>query len=217
MNNPNTNIEVLPIPWMKQKLEVIYDINILGNLYIMFNELKFCDINNMSPSVIHNALSDCNIYIDDKHPLYLYLPSEVNDFTKKLITTFKGLYSDNVYIILGGYKEFYPTSNNLDCVADLYMFYPNLVNTVHASYLIDSSKCYEIFTSLSDTQRVYIDPKLACTITGPTLNYHIKNNNAHNATHISFVRMLDESLYCNLPDYYLKGLTNKNNNFNFNY
>lgn len=217
MNNFDNNLNLIPIPWMKQKLEAIYDTKVIGNLFIMFHTLNYEYINNVSSTTIYNLLDNLNIIVDDNHPLYLYLPSEVNEVTKQLISTFKGLYNDNVYIILGGYKEFYPTNNELDCVSDLYMFYPNLINSVYKSYLIDSTNCYEIFTSLCDTQRVYIEPKIACTITGPTLNYHIKNNNASNATHISFVRLLEESLYCNLSEYYLKGLTNKNNNFNFNY
>lgn len=216
MNN-FSNINLLPIPWMKQKLEVMYDTNIVGNLFIMFNSLNCNIITYINASTIYNLLDNSNIIVDDTHPLYLYLPSEVNESTKQIITTFKGLYNNNVYIILGGYREYYPTNNELDCVADLYMFYPNLVNSVYNAYLIDSLDCYEIFAALCDTQRIYIDPKVACTITGPTLSYHTKNSNSHNATHISFVRLLDESLHCSLSEYYLKGLTNKNNNFNFNY
>lgn len=217
MNNFANGINLLPIPWMKQKLEVLYDTKIIGSLFIIFNALNSNDISYVNPVTISYLLDNNNIVVDDKHPLYLYLPSEVNEITKQFISIFKGLYSHNVYIILGGYKDCYPTNNELDPIADLYMFYPSLINSVYKSYLVDSTKSYEIFASLCDTHRICIDPKVACTITGPTLNYHIKNNNSSNANHISLVRLLDESLQCSIPEYYLKGLTNKNNNFNFNY
>lgn len=217
MNNFIDNINLMPIPWMKQKLEVIYETEILGKLFILFNSIQCDDVSYINSSTISNLLFDNNITVDDTHPLYVYLPYEVNELTKKFITTFKWLYNDNVYIIFGGYKDYYPTTNVLDPISDLYMFYPALINSVYKSYLIDSSKSYEIFTSLYDTQRICIDLKASCTISGPTLHYNIKNNNPSNSTHISLVKLLDESESLNITDYYLKGLTNKNNNFNFNY
>lgn len=217
MNNLVAQVQILPIPWMKQKLEAMYDKSIFGNLFVMFSNLELDDLENLTSSAVDEILSNCNIIIDDNHPLYLYLPLEVNNTIKKLITIFKTLYNNNVYIILGGYKEFYPTSNELDCIADLYMFYPNLTDTVYNSYLIDSCNQFEIFTSLCDTQRININPTYSCTICGPTLNYHIKHASPKNTTHISFIKLLDESLLNEATDYYLKGLTNKNNNFNFNY
>lgn len=217
MNNFINNINLIPIPWMKQKLEVIYETEILGKLFILFNSTHYNDVSYINASTIHNLIYNNNITVDDTHPLYVYLPYDVNELIKQFISTFKGLYHDNVYIILGGYKDFYPSNNELDPIADLYMFYPGLINSVYRSYLIDSSKSYEIFTSLCDTHRICIDPKTACTISGPTLNYHIKNNNSSNSTHVSLVGLLNESESLNLTDCYLKGLTNKNNNFNFNY
>ena len=88
---------------------------------------------------------------------------------------------------------------------------------VDFAYLIDDSKCYEIFTSLSDTQRIYINPISSCAISGPTLNYHVKNINPNNTTHISFVNLMDDTMASNYVDCYLKGLTNNNNNFNYNF
>lgn len=217
MNNFINNINLLPIPWMKHKLESIYETEILGKLFILFSSSNCNDTSYITSSTLHNLLYNNNIIVDDIHPLYVYIPYEVNEITKQFISTFKGLYSENVYVILGGYKDYYPTNNELDCIADLYMFYPSLVNSVYKSYLIDASKSYELFTSLCDTQRICIDPKAACTLSGPTLNYHIKNNNPSNSTHISLVKLLNESENLNISDYYLKGLTNKNNNFNFNY
>ncbi|MEG0842558.1 MAG: hypothetical protein RSD22_00520 [Romboutsia sp.] len=217
MINSNIKLQVLPIPWMKQKLEYIYDTHILGNLYLMYNEMGFGDPNQIIPSIIHGTLEDYNICIDNIHPLYLYLPAEVNELTKKLIDTFKALYSNNVFIILGGYKEYYPTNNELNCIADLYMFYPSLVNKIHKSFLIDSTKSYEIFASLSDTQNIYVNPKYSCTISGPTLGYNLKNHSPNNITHLSFIKLLEECDYYNIMDYYLNGLSNTNNNFKFNY
>lgn len=217
MNNFINNINLLPIPWMKHKLESIYETKILGKLFVLFNSLNCSDISYITSSTLHDLLNDSNIIVDDTHPLYIYIPYEVNELTKQFISIFKGLYDENVYIILGGYKDYYPTNNELDCISDLYMFYPNLINSIYKSYLIDTSKSYEIFTSLCDTHRICIDPKVACTLSGPTLNYHIKNNNASNSTHISLVKLLNECDNINMSDYYLKGLTNKNNNFNFNY
>ena len=71
------------------------------------------------------------------------------------MTSFRYLYKDNVYIILGGYKDTYPNLNELDCLANLCSKYENLDSIVNYSYLIDNDKTYEIFTSLSDTQNIY--------------------------------------------------------------
>lgn len=214
----NNKVQLVPIPWMKQKLESIYEENIYGNLYLMFNNLYSKSyINTIDSNTLIELLSSCNISIDETYQLYLYLPVEIDNFLKDLIISFKSLFNEKVYIIIGGYKEYNKDLNELDCVANIYTKFPILKNSIYSSYLIDTSKCYEIFTSLSDTHGIYINPIYSCTISGPTLNYHIKQKNPNNVTHISFVNLLEESLYDNYFDYYLKGLNNNNNNFNFNY
>ena len=144
-------MNLLPIPWMKLKLESIYDVNLYGNLYLIFNDINYNY--NIDTNSLSNLLVDHNILVDDSHPLYLYLPMELNDQIYKLMTSFKYLYKDNIYIILGGYKDTYPNLNELDCLANLCSKYENLDSIVNYSYLIDNDKTYEIFTSLSDTQK----------------------------------------------------------------
>ena len=88
---------------------------------------------------------------------------------------------------------------------------------IEAVSLIDNDKTYEIFTSLSDTQKVCINPLSSCTISGITLNYHSKHINPNNANHLSFVNLMEDNCSEYFIDCYLKGLTNNNNNFNFNF
>ena len=207
-------MNLIPIPWMKLKLENIYDVNLYGTLYLMFNDIN--NNSNYDIKTLTNLIEEANILVDISHPLYLYFPMELNTQIYKLITHFKNLYNDCVYIILGGYKDNYPNLNELDCLANLCCKYENLNSTIDAAYLIDNDKTYEIFTSLSDTQKIYINPLSSCSISGITLNYHIKQPNPNNVTHISFVDLIDYPYNNNFVNYYLKGLTNKNNNFNYN-
>ena len=209
-------MNLLPIPWMKQKLENIYDTVLYGNLYLIYNDKN--NINyNIDANFLNNLLYSHNILINDYNPLYLYLPLELNDQLYKLITLFKSLYKDNVYIILGGYKHNYLNLNELDCLANLCTIYKNLDSLISYAYLIDNNKTYEIFTSLSDTQKVCINPLSSCTISGITLNYHSKHINPNNANHLSFVNLMEDNCSEYFIDCYLKGLTNNNNNFNFNF
>lgn len=208
-------MNLLPVPWMKQKLESIYEEKLYGNLYLIYNNLDFNNINLTTYDLI-NLLDDFNITINDTNPLYLYFPIEMNDFIKNLILSFKSISKDNVYVVLGGYKENYLNSNELDLSYDLYMKFPELKGLIDYTYLIDTSKSFEIFTSLSDTQRIYINPLSSCTISGSILNYNLKQINPNDTNHISFVTLMDEFLADSFVDCYIKGLTNKNNNFNYN-
>ena len=208
-------MNLLPIPWMKLKLESIYNVNLYGNLYLIFNDIN--NSYNIDTNSLSNLLVDHNILVDDSHPLYLYLPMELNDQIYKLMTSFKYLYKDNIYIILGGYKDTYPNLNELDCLANLCSKYENLDSIVNYSYLIDNDKTYEIFTSLSDTQKIYINPISSCSVSGIVLNYHMKQLNPNNVTHISFVDLMNSPYYNIFISCYLKWLTNNNNNFNYNF
>ncbi len=40
MNNIYNNVSLLPTPWMKKKLETLYDKKLNGNLFLIYNELK---------------------------------------------------------------------------------------------------------------------------------------------------------------------------------
>ena len=208
-------MNLLPIPWMKIKLENIYDINIYGNLYLIYNDIN--NNYNFDDNLLSTLLKENNILVDKSHPLYLYLPIELNNQIYKLMISFKNLYKDNVYIILGGYKDTYPNLNELDCLANLCSKYENLDSLVNHAYLIDNNKTYEIFTALLDTQKISINPLSSCSISGITLNYHIKQINPNNVTHISFVDLINSSYDNIFTNIYLKGLTNKNNNFNYNF
>ena len=208
-------MNLLPIPWMKLKLESIYNVNLYGNLYLIFNDIN--NNYNIDTNSLSNLLVDHNILVDDSHPLYLYLPMELNDQIYKLMTSFKYLYKDNIYIILGGYKDTYPNLNELDCLANLCSKYENLDSIVNYSYLIDNDKTYEIFTSLSDTQKIYINPISSCSVSGIVLNYHMKQLNPNNVTHISFVDLMNSPYDDSFISCYLKGLKNNNNNFNYNF
>ena len=107
--------------------------------------------------------------------------------------------------------------NELDCLANLCSKYENLDSIVNYSYLIDNDKTYEIFTSLSDTQKIYINPISSCSVSGIVLNYHMKQLNPNNVTHISFVDLMNSPYDNSFISCYLKGLTNNNNNFNYNF
>lgn len=209
-------MNLLPVPWMKQKLESIYEEKLFGNLYLIYNDLDFNINNNLSTYDLINLLNDFNINVDNTNSIYIYLPIEVNDFIENLILSFKSISRDNIYIILGGYKENYLNFSDLDLSYDLYMKFPRLKGLIDYTYLIDTSKCFEIFTSLSDTQRIYINPLSSCTISGSILNYNLKQINPNSTSHLSFVTLMDEFLADSFVDCYLKGLTNKNNNFNYN-
>ena len=200
-------MNLLPIPWMKLKLESIYNVNLYGNLYLIFNDIN--NSYNIDTNSLSNLLVDHNILVDDSHPLYLYLPMELNDQIYKLMTSFRYLYKDNVYIILGGYKDTYPNLNELDCLANLCSKYENLDSIVNYSYLIDNDKTYEICTSLSDIQKIYINPISSCSVSGIVLNYHMKQLNPNNVTHISFVDLMNSPYDDSFISCYLKGLTNK--------
>ena len=209
-------MNLLPIPWMKQKLEVIYETNLYGNLYLIYTDLNFKNYTDTTSTILINLLDDYNINVDNNNLLYLYFPMEVDYFIKDLIICFKSFFKENVQIVLGGYIQNYTTINELDIVANLYNKFPELSSLIDYAYLINDSKSFEIFTSLSDTQRIYIQPNSSCTISGPTLNYHMKNLNPLNTTHISFVTLMDNCSSNNVMECYIKGFTNKNNNFNYN-
>ncbi|MEG2788295.1 MAG: hypothetical protein RR942_10780, partial [Romboutsia sp.] len=177
-------------------------------------------IDNIEPIFIENSqqyVKPSNITLDDSNPLYIYLPFKVDTFIKNLIVSFKSISKNNTYIVLGGYKEDYLNQNELDLSYHLYVKFPELIGLIDYTYLIDSSKCFEIFTALSDTQRLSINPTSSFTISGSILNYNIKQNTPNNANHLSFVTLMDEYLSNSFVDSYLKGLTNKNNNFNYNF
>lgn len=210
-------MNILPIPWMKQKLENIYCTSLYGSLYLIYNNLDSKDYYNTDISILFNLLSDYNIIVDETHPLYLYFPLETDSCIENLISLFKNLYKKNCRIILGKYTKEYYNYINTDYIQNLNFNNPILKNNVDYSYLIDNLKAYEIFTSLSDTQRICINPESSCTISGPMLNYHIKEINPNNVTHISFVHLMDDYSSNNFVDYYIKGLTNSNNNFNYNF
>lgn len=212
MNNIYNNVSLLPTPWMKKKLETLYDKKLNGNLFLIYNELK--SENEISCNHLIKLLDDNNIIIDSTHPIYFYFPLELDNLIKTLILTIKYLFPKDAYIILGGFIENYPNLNESDCIYNLYNTYPELKNTVDFSYLIDKSKEFEIFTSLSDTHRIHIDPTSSCTVSGPTLEYNLSKFS--NVTHVSFVKLLSEES-SDFFNYYIKGLTNKNNNFNFNF
>jgi len=209
-------MNILPIPWMKQKLESLYNLNLYGKLYLMYNNLEFKDYYNIDCSTLNNLLDDYNIIVDKTNPLYLYFPIEINDYLKDLIILFKNLYKDNCKVILIGYKENNKYHTELDLIANIYAKYPQLCDLINFAYLIDSSKIYEVFTSLSDTQRIYIEPLSSCTISGITLNYHVKELNPTNVYHISFVNLMEDTSN-NYVSFYIRGLTNNNNNFNYNF
>ncbi|MBC5995598.1 hypothetical protein EAI30_04115 [Romboutsia ilealis] len=212
MNNIYSSLNLLPTPWMKKKLETIYDKKLNGNLFLIYNELK--STYEISCNHLIKLLDDNNITIDSTHPIYFYFPLEVDNLIKTLILTIKYLIPKDTYIILGGFIENYPNLNESDCVYNLYNIYPELKNTIDFSYLIDKSKEFEIFTSLSDTHRIHIDPASSCTVSGPMLEHNL--NKFKNATHVSFIKLLSEES-SDFVNYYIKGLTNKNNNFNFNF
>ncbi|SCH38334.1 hypothetical protein [Romboutsia sp. 1001713B170207_170306_H8] len=214
MNNNFDQINLLPIPWMKQKLESIYEKKFCGDLFLFFSNLR--SSTKVNPKTITDLLDNLNIVIDNTHPIYFYFPTEVNDFINDLIITLKSLFPNNAYIILCGFKEIYISSNNMDYIANLCDFYPHLRNKIDGCCLIDSSKSFEIFTSLSDTQRINILPNSSCTISCPILDYKFYNINICNLNHVCFVELIEDKS-SNFTNYYIKGLTNKNNNFNFNF
>lgn len=210
-------MNILPIPWMKQKLESIYSSSLYGNLYLIYNNLNYENYYNIDSSILFNLLNDYNIIIDENNPLYLYFPLEINDFIESLILSFKHLYKKDCKIIVGKYTKEYYNYINTNFIQNLNISNYTLKNSIDYSYIIDDLKCYEIFTSLSDTQKIYINPESSCTISGPMLNYHIKEENPNNVTHICFVDLMNDDSNNNFIDYYIKGLTNSNNNFNYNF
>ncbi|MGL5693441.1 MAG: hypothetical protein ACRCXA_05135, partial [Peptostreptococcaceae bacterium] len=151
---------------------------------------------------------------DNLHPIYFYFPFEINDSMKNLLLHIKYLLPNFSYIILGGFNN--SSLNELDYINNIYSTYPELKNTIDYSYLIDNSRIFEIFTSLSDTQRLHITPSSSCTISGSVLDFNLNKFNLNNITHVFFVSLLPED-NTEFVNYYIKGLTNKNNNFNFNF
>lgn len=217
MFKPNNAIEILPIPWMKQKLESIYDISFYGRLHLMYKPLDSSNNTYIDPIYIISILDNLNILVDNFHKIYLYLPLKITTLIEQIIITFKKLFNNNVIIIIGGYKDEYQYLNKSNLIGNLYNKFPNLTNLVDSYFLIDSTKQYEIFTSLSDTQSVFITLQSTSSISATTLNFHLSQKNPINTNHISFVELIDESKSDKFVDYYLKGLTNKNNNFNYKF
>ncbi len=196
-------MNLLPIPWMKYKLEVIFDCNISGNTFLMYNSNNKDDLIKFDEFYLSNLLENYNIVVDDFHPLYLYLPLELEDYFKPIVDRLNNIYKNNIRIAIGSYEDIY---------------YSNVSkNIFDFNYSLDKSKMYEIFTSLSDTQGILINPLSSVSIYGPTLDYSLKNSNSSNVTHISLVNLLDKSESDKFIEFYLMGLTNKNNNFNYNF
>ncbi|HJG95995.1 MAG TPA: hypothetical protein K8V90_02710 [Romboutsia timonensis] len=206
-------MNLLPIPWIKQKLEKIYNVNLYGKLYLMFNDIV--NDYNIDTNTLKTLINSYNILVNESHPLYLYLPIELNYNVYKLMISFKYLYHDNIYIVLCGYKDNYPNLNELDCLANLCSKYENLDSIVSYACLIDSNKIYKIINALLDTQQIYINPLSSCSISGIVLNYHINQLNPNNVTHISFIDLMYFSYNDISINYYLNELSN-NNNFNYN-
>ncbi len=205
-------MNLLPIPWMKYKLEVLYDINIKGNLFLLYKDLDIFNSYDTTPLLIDNLLNSYNINLN-KDVLYLYIPVDMNPFLNQLVRSLKNLHSTNVKVILCGYNDNELNLSRLDYVFDVYTKYPELSDLIDDSKLVDSSKVYEVFTALSDTHRININPTSSCTLSACTLNTNLDSENIY---HISFVELLDENNHENFCDLYIKGLTNKNNNFKYN-
>ena len=53
-------MNLLPIPWMKLKLESIYNVNLYGNLYLIFNDIN--NSYNIDTNSLSNLLVDHNIF-----------------------------------------------------------------------------------------------------------------------------------------------------------
>ena len=88
VNNFN-KISLLPIPWMKQKLESIYEKSINGNLFLIYNEFNSSEhINYLN---IIDLLEQYNIIIDYTHPIYFYFPIEVDNLIRNLILAIKSI------------------------------------------------------------------------------------------------------------------------------
>ncbi|MGL4913172.1 MAG: hypothetical protein ACRC3Y_12165, partial [Romboutsia sp.] len=75
-------MNLLPIPWMKQKLEVIYETNLYGNLYLIYTDLNFKNYTDTTATTLIDLLDDYNIIVDNNNSLYLYFPMEVDYFIK---------------------------------------------------------------------------------------------------------------------------------------
>ena len=88
-------MNLLPIPWIKQKLEKIYNVNLYGKLYLMFNDIV--NDYNIDTNTLKTLINSYNILVNESHPLYLYLPIELNYNVYKLMISFKYLYHDNIY------------------------------------------------------------------------------------------------------------------------
>lgn len=207
-------MNLLHAPWMKKKLEVIYNKSINGNLYIMYNDIKFLNYTPTTTSILINLLEDYNINIDINNKLYLYLPFNLNIFLKDLIINLKSLYENNLYIILCGYREELNTLNQDNTLNNIYYKYPELKGLIDYLLITDKSKCYEIFTALYDTQGIYISPDSSLTISCVTLN-KLCDLEVSDYNHISFVEIIDNEDSNYYFNSYIKGLTNHNNNFNY--
>lgn len=207
-------MNLLHAPWMKKKLEVIYNKSINGNLYIMYNDIKFLNYTPTTTSILINLLEDYNINIDINNKLYLYLPFNLNIFLKDLIINLKSLYENNLYIILCGYSEELNNVNQDNTLNNIYYKYPELKGLIDYLLVTDKSKCYEIFTALYDTQGIYISPDSSLTISCVTLN-KLCDLEVSDYNHISFVEIIDNEDSNYYFNSYIKGLTNHNNNFNY--
>lgn len=204
-------MKLVSVPCMKRKLEVIYDKSIKGNLYLMYNNLEFKNYTNITYKIILSLLDEYNINVNINSPIYLYLPFNLNSFLVDLISSIKSLFNKDIYIILCGYNEEFINLDKYKNLSFIYSKYPKINNLIDDLYLLDKSRCYEVFTALSDTQSIYINPDSSCTISTSILKNQPEFTLA-STNHICFVDIIENIDANYYFDLYLKGLTNDNFN-----
>ncbi len=150
-------------------------------------------------------LNECNITVDENHPLFVYLPCGVGGAPGGVAFGLKEMFGDNVHILFaepthapcmtlglvtGLHDNIAVKDIGLDGVTDadgLAVGRPSrLVGTIMETlldccYTIDDERLYPFLAQLADNENIYIEPSACASFTGPSLTFASKDYiKAHN-------------------------------------
>lgn len=165
---------------------------------------------------LKEQLDSKNIVVDDRHPLFVYLPCGVGGAPGGIAFGLKTIFKDNVHVffvepthspsmLIGLITDLHDKVSVYDIGIDnktdadgLAVGRPsgfvgkNIKNMISGIYTINDNKLYELLSILADTQNIYVEPSAASSLYGITSlfknnEYILKNRLENNLENITHI------------------------------